>query len=149
MSAEMSSARARALALAGQARALVESLLGREPLLPGSLYTLRRRCGKPGCRCTRGELHATPMLSYRGQGKPQNVTPRPGELATLRALTEAYQRFRRGRTQGLRLVREMRAILERLEGLRVEEGERRFRALLARRDRRGSPGQAAPGQEGR
>ena len=145
MSAEMSSARARALALAGQARALVESLVGREPLLPGSLYTLRRRCGKPGCRCTRGELHATPMLSYRGQGKPQNVTPRPGELAALRALTEAYQRFRRGRREWLRLVREMRAVLERIEGLRVGEGERRFRALLAHRGRRGSAGQTTPG----
>jgi hypothetical protein len=149
VSAETSSARARALALAGQARGLVESLVGREPLLPGSLYTLRRRCGKPGCRCTRGQLHATPMLSYRGQGKPQNVTPRPGEVAALRALTEAYQRFRRGRREWVRLVREMRAELERLEGLRVEEGERRFRALLARRGRRGSAGQASPGQEGR
>lgn len=145
MSAEMSSARARALALAGQVRTLAESLVGREPLLPGSLYTLRRRCGKPGCRCTRGELHATPMLSYRGQGKPQNVTPRPGELAALRALTEAYQRFRRGRREWLRLVREMAAVFERIEGFRVEEGERRFRAVLARRGRRDSAGESALG----
>jgi hypothetical protein len=32
-------------------------------LLRGSLVTLRRRCGKPSCRCADGEqLHETPAL---------------------------------------------------------------------------------------
>lgn len=28
-----------------------------EAVIPGSLQNQRRRCGKEGCRCTRGELH--------------------------------------------------------------------------------------------
>ena len=34
-------------------------------LLRGSLTVLRRRCGSPGCHCARGELHETPVLSYK------------------------------------------------------------------------------------
>jgi hypothetical protein len=44
----------------------------RMPQLPrGSLVTLRRRCGKPSCRCADGErLHETPALSYSDGGGP-------------------------------------------------------------------------------
>lgn len=40
--------------------------LSRTPslILRGSLITFRRKCGRPGCRCAQGELHATPALSY-------------------------------------------------------------------------------------
>ncbi len=30
-----------------------------EPMVQGSFYLLRRKCGKPNCRCARGRLHAT------------------------------------------------------------------------------------------
>jgi hypothetical protein len=59
---------------------LLETFLGREPLINGSLYTLRRKCGKPNCRCAQGELHASTVLSYRGQGRPQNISPPPEHL---------------------------------------------------------------------
>ena len=64
-----------ALAVATQTQDLIETFLAREPLLPGSLYTLRRRCGKPTCHCNDGELHASTVLSYRGQGRPRNISP--------------------------------------------------------------------------
>jgi len=35
------------------------------PLLRGSLVTVRRVCGKPNCRCTRGERHACLCLAIR------------------------------------------------------------------------------------
>jgi hypothetical protein len=43
-------------------------------MLRGSLIVLRRRCGKPGCRCATGEPHATPALSYSGEGKTRMLT---------------------------------------------------------------------------
>jgi len=36
---------------------LARSLPTLEAVLHGALLIQRRRCGKPGCRCTRGELH--------------------------------------------------------------------------------------------
>ena len=132
MPSDLSSLRSRLLALDDEARRLLDPLLGRGPLLPGAVYTLRRRCGKPTCRCTRGELHATEVLSYRGQGRPQTVTPRAGDLPALRALTGAYRSFRQARTALARLGREMKQVVERIEALRVEAGEERFRRLRSR-----------------
>jgi hypothetical protein len=39
-----------------RARSRLTQLLHR-PFLCGSLVTMNRTCGKPGCKCTRGELH--------------------------------------------------------------------------------------------
>jgi hypothetical protein len=126
---DLSSLRSQLHARQQQLQTLLESFLGREPLLPGSLYTLRRRCGKPNCRCIQGELHASTVLSYRGQGRPQNITPPPEQLTDVRQLTDAYRRFRQARTQLLRLQRQMLTLIDRIEAARVQQGERPFRQL--------------------
>jgi len=126
---DLSSLRSQVLDLKQQLPALLESFLAREPFLPGSLYTLRRRCGKPTCRCARGELHASIVLSYRGQGRPQNITLPPEQLREVRRLTEDYRTFRKARTQLVRLVRQLQDLLDRIEAARVEEGKRRFQKL--------------------
>lgn len=108
---------------------LLDTFLGRQPILQGSLYTLRRRCGKPSCHCAGGELHASTVLAYRGQGGPRNVTPTPAQLPAVRELTAEYRRFRQARTQLLRFQRQLLAIIDRIEALRVEQGERRFAEL--------------------
>ena len=81
MTRDLSSLRAQVLAVQHRSE-LLDTFLGRTPLLPGSLYTLRRRCGKPNCHCAQGELHASTVLSYRGQGRPQNISPAAEHLPT-------------------------------------------------------------------
>ena len=39
-----------------------------QPMVPGSLYLLRRKCGKPNCRCATGELHTRWVLTRSEQG---------------------------------------------------------------------------------
>src|SRR5262245_56217626 len=52
-----------------------------EDVLLGSLQSQRRRCGKEGCRCTRGELHGPYVyLAARG-GKRTRLLYVPSELA--------------------------------------------------------------------
>ncbi len=52
-----------------------------EVLIAGSLQTQRRRCGKEGCRCARGELHGPyPYLSLRAGGRTRMLYV-PAELA--------------------------------------------------------------------
>lgn len=69
---------------AGELRARRSALAARLPeaggLLPGTLVERRRRCGKGGCRCARGELHgpytylqAGPRLVYVPAGLAQTV----------------------------------------------------------------------------
>jgi len=126
---DLSSLRLQLRQLQNQIPPLLETFLRREPLLPGSLYTLRRRCGKPSCHCAHGELHASTVLSYRGQGRPQNVTPPSDRLEEVRTLTDDYRRFRKTRTQLLRLQRQLLTLVDRIEAARVEQGERQFQQL--------------------
>jgi hypothetical protein len=137
MTHDLSSLRAQLLAVQQRLQELLPAFLSREPLLPGSLYTLRRRCGKPNCHCAHGELHASTVLSYRGQGRPRNITPPSEELAAVQQLTDAYRRFRQARTRLRRLQQQMLTLIDRLEAARLQPGERRFQQLrfLASRTR--------------
>ena len=131
MSHDLSSFRRQLHELQQQLPSLLEAFLGREPLLPGSLYTLRRRCGKPTCHCVQGELHASTVLSYRGHGRPQNITPSPEHLSAVRRLTDDYRQFRQARTQLLQVQRQILKLVDDIEAARAQEGERRFQKLRA------------------
>ena len=66
-----------------------------EPLmLRGSLITLRRRCGKPGCHCAMGAAHETPALSYSQGGKTKMLTLPGADLAEVRAGLARYEAAR-------------------------------------------------------
>jgi len=129
MSRELSSLRSQLRETQQQVLALLHTFLAREPLLPGALYTLRRKCGKANCRCTRGELHESTVLAYRGQGRSRNVSPTPDQIEPLRKLTEPYRRARQARTQLARLQRQLLTLVDQLEAARVQEGEATYRKL--------------------
>ena len=62
-----------------------------EPLmLRGSLFTFRRRCGKPNCRCAAGEGHESPALSYLQDGKPRTMMLTGADLEEVRAALARY-----------------------------------------------------------
>jgi hypothetical protein len=127
MNQQLSSLRSQLLKLREQLPQLLEDCLGREPLLPGSLYTLRRKCGKPNCRCSRGELHESTVLSYRGQERPRNISPPPEQLESLRSMTHAYRRCRQARAELVRWQRQLLSLVDALEAARVQQGEAEFR----------------------
>jgi hypothetical protein len=108
---------------------LLEQCLGRAPLLPGSLYTLRRKCGKPNCRCSRGDLHESTVLSYRGQGRPRNISPPPEQLGALQSMTRDYRRYRQARAHLVRWQRQLLKLVDALQAARVQQGEAEFRKL--------------------
>ena len=136
MNQKLSSIRSR-LAEAQQALpGLLQDCFGREPLLPGSLYTLRRKCGKPNCRCARGELHESTVLSYRGQGRPQNISPAAEQIDALRQMTDDYRRVRQARAKLVRWQRQVLKLVDELEAVRVQLGEAEFRKGPASRVRK-------------
>jgi len=71
----------------------MKSPLSVPSLLRGSLIRLRRKCGKPNCRCARGKPHTSPALSYSQRGKTGILTLPPGQVARIRT---ALQRYRQG-----------------------------------------------------
>ena len=133
MNAKLSSLRRKMIDLQKEVEKLTETFLSGEPHLPGCVYTLQRRCGKQTCRCAKGKLHSTEVLSYRGEGRPKNISPRPGELPDFKKLTSSYQRFRESRAQFVKLHREMLQVVDEIGTICTEKGEKRFRKLLAKR----------------
>jgi hypothetical protein len=62
--------------------------------LPGSLALTHRRCGKPNCRCARGELHPVWSLTFMADGK-KRVQHIPQEwVAQIRPLVEQGREFK-------------------------------------------------------
>ncbi len=96
---------------------LLRELLSLRPLLKGSVYELKTRCGKPSCHCAapQGPLHSTPVLSWSHAGKTRLRSLSASDLARWRRLTEAYRRFRQARARLVKLHQQILRALNRLE----------------------------------
>jgi hypothetical protein len=101
---------------------LIDVLLGREPLVRGSVYELRRKCGKPSCVCAAGEkLHSCMAITWSSGGRKRLRSLSPKEEMELRRLTENYRRFRQARTQLVELHVEILDVIDQLETVRCRE----------------------------
>jgi len=73
------------------ARSRLAKLLHEQPFLCGSLVTMRRVCGKEGCKCSRGELHSGLYLAMR-VGEKRRMVHVPQALEdTARRWVATYQ----------------------------------------------------------
>jgi hypothetical protein len=61
----------------------------------GSLVTLSRLCGKPGCKCAKGEKHASIALSVRIRGKRKMIHVPKALEKEVQAMVERYQGIKR------------------------------------------------------
>ena len=77
----------------------LRTIMGHKELMRGSVYRLRRKCGKPGCRCTRGHLHESWVHLVREDGVQRMRTLPKGKIARWRALADHYRRFRSARRE--------------------------------------------------
>jgi hypothetical protein len=74
-----------------QVRSRLAKLLHQRPLLIGSLVSMSRVCGKPGCKCAQGELHPGLYLSLR-VGEKRKMVHVPQSLeAQVRQWVGTYQ----------------------------------------------------------
>jgi hypothetical protein len=67
------------------------------PMVPGSFYLLRRKCGKPNCRCANGQFHATYVLTRSEQGRDRLYTVPKEQRAQVRQWAAEYRRYQRAR----------------------------------------------------
>ena len=88
--------------------------LSDRPMVKGTVYTLRRKCSKPSCRCATGQRHESTVLTARINGKMRLWQVPEDRLEELQDRTEAYRQFRKARA---RLIKEQRKRQE--EMLRV------------------------------
>lgn|SRR6185312_8272448 len=85
----------------GSSKELGPFLIDR-PMMKGTVYPLRRRCGKPTCRCARGEYHETMVLTADSDGKKRLWVISEERLEEIREQTARYRYFRQARGQLLK-----------------------------------------------
>ncbi len=86
--------------------------LPKTPMLPGAVCGQWVRCGKPGCKCARGELHGPYFYRFVRQGG--RLRKRYARLADLDAVREACEAWRRAEEA-------KRALLASPDGLAVKK----------------------------
>ena len=68
-----------------------------QPMVQGSFYLLRRKCGKPNCRCATGPLHASWVLTRSEAGKDRIYSVPKDQRAQVRRWALEYRRYQRAR----------------------------------------------------
>lgn len=107
--------RQRILEQVGLLGRLAQAASERSALLAASLYERRRRCGKPRCRCARGQLHRNPTLAVMGPaGCRRAVSVAEADFEKISSLTTSHRRFRQTRAE---MVRAFGALLETFDAL--------------------------------
>jgi Family of unknown function (DUF6788) len=107
--------------LAQEMRELLPVFTDRLPMLKGTVYEQRRKCGKPTCGCARGELHSTMLLSRSEGGRTQLISIPEGYVKEWQVLTRRYQRFRRARARLGQIYRKTLSLIDELEAARRQE----------------------------
>jgi hypothetical protein len=94
--------------------------LARTPLVKGNVYEIARRCGTPHCRCTRGQLHRSLVLSWSEGGRTHLRSLPPAQVAAIRRKSQEYLHFRRARAEVSVILKKILAVWDRIQELRCE-----------------------------
>jgi hypothetical protein len=107
--------------LTRELQTLLPDLADRLPMVKGSVYEQRRKCGKPTCGCAGGKLHSTRILSRSEGGRTRLISISTDQVAQLQVLTARYQRFRRARARLGQIYKTMLSLIDELEASRLKE----------------------------
>ena len=120
--ADASAARQAFRRIAQQLPRQIERVLGvRAEVLAASLSNTHKVCGKPNCKCARGDKHEVYQLSWTENGRRRSTHIRRDELARVHAAVERYRRLRQCRAELLKLASEAASLMDALvEALRVQ-----------------------------
>lgn len=95
------------------------------PILEGSLVEQYTVCGKPGCKCSRGEKHGPYWyLSQKVEGRTKMRYVPKAEVRKVRVLVRRYRELREARQRIRELTGQIEGLLDKIEERqRVRWGE--------------------------
>ena len=76
-------------------QARVKKLKATGPVLAASLVIIRKQCGRPGCRCQRGEKHPGHYITYKEKGKTPTVYVPLDLIKEAKGWIEEHRRLKR------------------------------------------------------
>ncbi len=97
---------------------ILEPAFDRTLLFPGYFQVHRRKCGNPGCHCSRGHLHEGTRILIPFSDGQGVVCPKPEEIEGWKRRTEAYKKHRQARRRFRKWQAEVVKILDELERAR-------------------------------
>jgi len=107
--------------LANEIRQVIEPFFSDKPLIKGSVYELKTKCGKPGCKCAKGELHHRMVVSASEKGKTRLRAIPHGFLVEVQSKVRCYQEVRRARVRLIEVHKKMLQLIDEMEAMRREE----------------------------
>ena len=107
--------------LANEIRRIVEPFFSDKPVIKGSAYELKTKCGKPGCKCAKGQLHHRMVLSASEKGKTKLRAIPHGFLVEVQTKVRRYQELRRVRVRLIEVHKKMLQVMDEMESMRREE----------------------------
>ena len=107
--------------LSSQIRQIVEPFFSDKPVIKGSAYELKTKCGKPGCKCAKGQLHSRMVLSASEKGKTKLRAIPHGFLVEVQSRVRCYQELRRARARLVEVHKQILNVMDQMEAMRREE----------------------------
>ncbi len=107
--------------LPDEIRQLIDPYFSDKPVIKGSVYELKRKCGKPGCKCAQGELHSRMVVSSSEKGKTRLRVIPHGFLVVIQIKVRRYQKLRRARARLVKVHRKMLRVIDEMEAIRQEQ----------------------------
>ena len=107
--------------LSYEIKKLTNPFLSDKPVIKGSVYEIRRKCGKPGCRCAHGELHCRMVVSASEKGKTRLRVIPSGFLIEVQGKVRRYQDLRQARARLVEVHKRILQTMDEMEAMRREE----------------------------
>ena len=107
--------------LANEIRQVGEPFFSDKPVIKGSVYELKTKCGKPGCKCAKGQLHHRMVVSASEKGKTKLRAIPHGFLVEVQTKVRRYQELRGARAKVVEVNKKMLQVLDEMEVMRREE----------------------------
>ena len=107
--------------LSDEVRQLTNPSFSDKPVIKGSVYELKRKCGKAGCKCAQGELHSRMVISASEKGKTSLCVIPHGFLVEIQIKVRRYQELRHARARLVEVHRKMLRVIDEMEAVRREE----------------------------
>jgi len=107
--------------LSDEVRQLINPSFSDKPVIKGSVYELKRKCGKEGCKCAQGELHSRMVISASEKGKTSLRVIPHGFLVEIQIKVRRYQELRHARARLVEVHRKMLWVIDEMEAMRREE----------------------------
>jgi len=107
--------------LSNEIKKLSNPFFSDKPVIKGSVYELKRKCGKSGCKCVQGELHRRMVVSASEKGKTRLRVIPSGFLIEVQGKVRRYQGLRQARARLVEVHKKMLQIMDEMEAMRREE----------------------------